>query len=122
MAKKHTPDEEEPKLHDHDHDHDDEDDEDGDDDDDLVVLADEDGVEATYRFLGVVEVDGEQFALLSGEEEPEDEEEPMEVFILRYAQDEDGGETFSPLDDEALFQRVQAEAERLFNQAPEAEA
>lgn len=119
MANKH--DDDEPKAAEHDHDHDHDDDEEG-EEDDLVVLADEDGVEATYRFLGLVDLDGAQYALLTTLEEPDDEEEPMEVFILKYEQDEDGGEVYTPLEDESLFQRVQAEAERLFNESPEDDA
>ncbi len=118
MAKKH---EDEPEAAEHNHEHDHDDEEEDEEGDDIVVLADEDGTEASYRFLGIVELDDQQFALLTTLEESEDEEEPMEVFILRYSQDEDGGETYSPLDDDALFARVQAEAERLFNEAPELE-
>ena len=66
-----------------------------------------------YVFLTLVEVDGAQFALLTPADEPEDEESATEVYIFRYEQDEEGGEMFSEVEDEALFQRVQAEAEKI---------
>lgn len=87
-----------------------------DEDDDIVILQDAEGNEREFRFLTVVELEDEgAFALLTPNEEPADEEAPTEVFIFRYEQDEDGGEIFSDLDDEDLFQRVQKAAEALLS-------
>jgi uncharacterized protein YrzB (UPF0473 family) len=117
------------KEHDHDHDHDHDEDEsefdeleEYDEDDDIVILQDADGNEKEFRFLTVVELEGEgAFALLTPNEEPLDEDAPTEVFIFRYEQDEEGGEIFSDLDDEDLFQRVQKAAEALLNAEAEEE-
>lgn len=81
--------------------------------DDIVVLADVDGNEKEFSFLAVVQVDGQDFALLTPAEEPADPEADTEIFIFRYEQDEDGGEIFSEVEDEELFAKVQAEAERV---------
>jgi len=106
--------EEENHVHDHDHDHEEgEEWEEGDEDDDIVILSGPDGEAKEYVFLTLVEVDGAQFALLTPADEPEDEEAATEVYIFRYEQDEEGGEMFSEVEDEALFQRVQAEAEKI---------
>ena len=91
--------------------------------DDIVVLADVDGNEKEFAFLAVVQVDNQDFALLTPAAEPEDPEADTEIFIFRYEQDEDGGEIFSEVEDEELFAKVQAEAERvLMGESGEAEA
>jgi len=99
-----------PEEHDHDH-------EQGElAEEDLVVLVDVDGNETTYLFIGTVEVDGESFALLVDAEE-EGDEENTSVFVFHYAQDEDGGEEFEPVDDDDLLAKVQAAAEKMFDEA-----
>lgn len=112
--------------HDHDHAHDDElegdleegfDDE---EDDGIVVLVDGDGNEVEYLFLDVVDLDGDQFALLTPAEEDE-EAESTEIFIFRYEVDEEGGESFSDVEDEAIFQKVQEIAEKRFAEWNEGE-
>jgi uncharacterized protein YrzB (UPF0473 family) len=104
--------------HDHEHDHDEEleDGEFDDDDDGIVVLTDAEGDEREFQFLDVVEVDDMQFALLAPvmDEENDDEDEPAEIFIFRYEVNEDGVETFSDVEDEALFAKVRDAAEALF--------
>lgn len=100
--------------HDHDHDHDDMDEEDGEEGDDVVVLEDAEGNAREYVFLAVVEVDEEAYALLTPAEEDENEENPTEVFLFQYEVDDDGNESFSDIEDEELFKRVQAAAEQLF--------
>jgi len=82
-------------------------------DDDIVVLSDSEGNEREFRFLSILEVDDQQFALLSNVDEPEDPEAATEVFIFHYEADEDGGETFRDIEDETLFEKVQAAAEAL---------
>ena len=81
------------------------------DGEDIVVLADAEGNEREFQFLMVIEVDGDDFALLTPVVDDGDDDAPTEVFLFRYEQDEDGGEIFSDIDDEALFARVQAAAE-----------
>lgn len=104
------------------HDHSDDDDEmDDEEEDDIVVLSDAEGNETEFQFLAIVEVEGGQYALLTPNV-GEDEDESTEIFIFKYEQDEDGGETFSDVDDEATFAKVRAEAENLFSSLDDEEA
>ncbi len=82
-------------------------------DDDIVILADAEGNETEFHFLDVVEVDGEQYALLTPVDEDE-ESEATEIFIFHYEQDEDGAASFSDVEDEAIFAKVREAAESLF--------
>jgi uncharacterized protein YrzB (UPF0473 family) len=111
------------ETHDHEHDHEvaeEEELEEGegefddlDDEDDIVTLVDAEGKEVDYHMMGLVEVDEETFALLTPVEE-DDESESMEVVLMGYEEDEDGGLIFSDIEDEALFAKVQAAAETFF--------
>ena len=95
------------------------DDEDGEDGEDTVVLVDADGNEREFVFLAVVEMDEEgSFAALTPVEE-DDAADNTEVFLFHYEEDEDGGESFSPIEDEDLFARVQIAAEKMFSEMDE---
>ncbi len=83
-------------------------------DSDIVTLLDAAGHEQNFLFLAVIDVEGEgQFAALTPADEDE-EAENTEVFLFHYEADEDGGETFTPIDDEELFAKVRAAAEAYF--------
>ena len=101
----------------HEHDHDEFEEE-----DDVVEFEDPDGNVVSYTFLAVIEVDGEQFALLTPVEPEETEEDMTAIYVFFYEQDEDGGETFAPVEDEEMLKKVQAEAEKMFAEADEDEA
>ncbi len=91
------------------------------DDDNIVTLQDADGNEQDFVFLTVVDLEGEgQFAALTPADE-DDAAENTEIFLFRYEADEDGGESFTPINDENLYARVQAAAELHFAQAEEEE-
>ncbi len=105
--------------HDHEHDHAEE----GGEEDDIVVFTDAEGNEMEFVWLGLVELDGESFALLTPAEEDEDDDsDQTEVYVFHYEQDEDGGETYSDVEDEALLARVQAAAEKMFEENDASEA
>lgn len=88
-------------------------DEDG---DDTVILVDAEGTEREFVFLAVVDMEEEgQFAALTPAEE-DDANENTEVFLFHYEEDEDGAESFTPIEDEELFARVQLAAEEMFKQ------
>lgn len=112
--------------HDHEHEHDEsleegvEDEELFDDEDDVVVLVDAEGNELEYHLLGVIEVEEEEFALLTPADDDE-ESESMEVVLMRYDEDEDGGMIFQDIEDEALFAKVQAAAEVYFAESMDEE-
>jgi len=67
-----------------------------------------------------VEVDGEEYALLTPADAPDDAEQ-TEIYIFAYGHDEDGGETFSEVDDDETLAKVQAEAEKLFEEGEDDE-
>ena len=93
----------------------------GEEGDDTVVLVDADGNEREFVFLAVVEMDDEgSFAALTPVEE-DDAADNTEVFLFHYEEDEDGGESFSPIEDEDLFARVQIAAEKMFSEMDEEE-
>lgn len=108
----------------HDHDHEEWEEEGEEEDDEFVILSDAEGNEKEFRFLTLLEVDGKQFALLTSaeEEESDDPEAATEVFLFHYEVDEDGGEMFADIEDEALFNKVQAAAEALLAGGEEDEA
>jgi uncharacterized protein YrzB (UPF0473 family) len=81
-------------------------------DDEVVVLTTEDGEELAFEVLGVLEVDGKEYALLTPSDEAEDPE-GIDVHIFSYDQKDDGTEVFSDIDD-AVFEKVRAAAERMF--------
>ncbi|MSQ01628.1 MAG: DUF1292 domain-containing protein [Myxococcales bacterium] len=102
---------------DHQHEHDEScDHEDG---NDIVTLVDADGNEVDNYWLGLVELDDEQFALLCPVEEMDEEAEATTVYIYHYSEDEDGAESFEEVEDEALLARVQQAAEAMFAEGDE---
>ena len=85
-------------------------------DSDTVILVDAEGVEREFVFLAVVDMEDEgQFAALTPAEEDEASDN-TEVFLFHYEEDEDGAESFTPIEDEDLFARVQTAAEEMFKQ------
>ena len=92
--------------HDHDHDHD----HDEDEDDDAVLLEDADGKVTEFVFLGTVEVDAIEYALLTPMEG-----DGSEIFVFTYDADEDGGERYGEVPDDETLAKVQLEAEKMFS-------
>lgn len=65
--------------------------------DDIITIVDEDGTEHDVLVFGVLEMEGNKYAVLA----PADvEEEETEAFILRFDTDEDGNEIMVEIDDE----------------------
>ncbi|GDX82650.1 hypothetical protein LBMAG42_44610 [Deltaproteobacteria bacterium] len=105
------------EKHDHTHEHDEScahEDEEG---DDIVTLVDADGGEVDHYWLGLVELDEEQFALLCPVDEVDEDSETTNVYVYHYSEDEDGAESFEAVEDEELLARVQAAAEKMFDEA-----
>jgi len=119
-------DEEKKHAHAHDHAHEPEEDmenmdemgEDTDDEDDgIVILQTAEGEEMAFHVLEVIDVEDEQFALLTpanDDEGEENDEEAAEIYIFHYEVDEDGAESFTPVEDEETFAKVRDAAEALF--------
>lgn len=74
----------------------------------LIELEDDDGTCRVFALLAVVEIDGQNFAMLSPHASmtSEDDEEPLEIALFAYEEDAEGA-TYSDIEDEALFARVQ---------------
>lgn len=73
-----------------------------------IVLVDSQGNEVEFVLLGIVELEPEgEFALLTPADQMDGgDEDPMDVYIFHYDVDEDGAESFAPVEDETLVQRV----------------
>lgn len=76
---------------------------------DVVVLVDESGEDTAWAFLGTVEDAGTGYALLARLEEMESADDlPVEVVLRRYVVDDDGWESFLPINDDDVRERVEA--------------
>lgn len=87
--------------------------EEDDDSGEVVTLTDDDGNEVTFEMLAIVEVDGQDYALLTPVDLDDEGEEGIDIHIFRYKETEDGTEFDDDLD-EATFEKVQAAADELF--------
>lgn len=75
----------------------------------LVTFVDENGVEATFAILMVVEFEGSDYAVLAPVAELDDETiAEVELMISTYSENEDGEPEFGDIDDDALYERLQA--------------
>ncbi len=90
--------------HDHDHDHD----ECMDEEFPILVLVDDEGVEHQFELLAELEIEQDTYRVLiplNDEGEEEDEEE-VEVVILKVVYDEEGNEFLSDIEDDEEWERV----------------
>ena len=76
-------------------------------DDDVVLLVDEEGVEHSFVVLAIVEADGQSYAMLTPESQlTDDAGDQIELFLFKYATDDEGNELFSPIEDDETYERV----------------
>ena len=69
--------------------------------DNIITLHDEDGNEANFEFVDLIEYNGENYAVLLPSEEDEAEEDSGEVVILKVeATDNEDEESYVSVDDE----------------------
>lgn len=78
---------------------------------DIVTLVDEDGKSHEFQVVDILEVEGQEYALLLPATEA-DSEENDEVLVLRFLEDR-----FELIEDEAEFQRVVKALEELSEEA-----
>ena len=76
-----------------------------------IMLTDEDGKDTMFEFLDLIKYEDNEYIVLSPiyEEDEEDEEVEDEghVVILRLDEEtEDGGETYSSVDDDSIIEAV----------------
>ncbi len=82
-------------------------------DEDVIVMVDEEGTEV--RFLHIMTFDFESsFYVALTPEESVDGIENGEVLLMEIIEDEDGEETYAPIEDEAKMDKVWDEFERLY--------
>ncbi len=82
-------------------------------DEDVIVMIDEEGTEV--RFLHIMTFDFESsFYVALTPEESVDGIENGEVLLMEIIEDEDGEETYAPIEDEAKMDKVWDEFERLY--------
>jgi uncharacterized protein YrzB (UPF0473 family) len=74
---------------------------------DIIVLEDDEGNEHEFALLAIVDVQDQDYALLTTIDDLQDEEgESMELFLFKYEEEEDGAASFSEIEDEETYIRV----------------
>lgn len=73
---------------------------------DIITLVDDDGKEAEYAFLVLVELDAGQYAVLCPAEQLSDEEAELELSAFAYTESDDGEITLDAVESEELHNRV----------------
>lgn len=84
-----------------------------------VVLMDEQGEEHEFEILDVLEVDGEEYAILFPLEEEDDELD--EAIILKIGLDENGSEILYEIEDDEEWEKVADAYEGLLEEFDEDE-
>ncbi len=81
-----------------------------DEDIDRIVLEDEDGNELECVVLSVVEIDGQDYALVAPAASYDDEStDTLELLIFQYSEDEvDGAALFSEVETEEAYDKAKA--------------
>ncbi len=82
-------------------------------DEDVIVMIDEEGTEV--RFLHIMTFDFENsFYVALTPEETVDGIENGEVLLMEIVEEEDGEETYAPIEDEEKLDKIWEEFERLY--------
>ena len=84
-------------------------------DDEIVILEGENGEEIAFQVLAVVEVDGQDYALLVEIDEEGELPEEFDVHVFKYKEGADGPE-FDDDVDEATFAKVREAAAELLDE------
>jgi uncharacterized protein YrzB (UPF0473 family) len=87
------------------------------DESDLVTITDEEGKSYECAILGVLEHEDAEYALLAPVDQLSDDDgDAVEMFIFLYEVDDEGNQTFSYIEDDALYEVVKDEFALLVNQ------
>ena len=74
---------------------------------DRVTLVNEDGEELQFVLLAVIEHEGQDYAMLAPEAQLVDEAgEELEIYLFTYDIDDEGLETYGPIEDDATYEAV----------------
>jgi len=71
-----------------------------------IVLVDEDGVEHEFVLIDVLELDGNEYAILEPVETDEDSDEPAEAIILKIGKDENDEDILYDIEDDEEWEKV----------------
>jgi len=71
-----------------------------------VMLVDEDGEEHEFVLIDVLEVDGNEYAILEPSEADEESDEPAEAIILKIGKDENGEDILYDIEDDDEWEKV----------------
>lgn len=82
-------------------------------DEDVIVMVDEEGTEVRFLHIMTFDFEGSFYVALTPEETV-DGIENGEVLLMEIIEDEDGEETYAPVEDEAKLDKVWDEFERLY--------
>ena len=76
-------------------------------DDNIIILNDEEGKENRFEFLGLIELDNEEYVVLLPAD-GEESDEPGEVVILKVEEsdEESDEESYVSVDDEEILNKV----------------
>jgi len=75
--------------------------------DDTVILVDENGEEEEFEYIDSIEMDGNEYVILSPLSEIEDDDsDEEEIIILKVERNEDGEETYVTIEDESELDAV----------------
>lgn len=71
----------------------------------VITLEDESGAETDFAFLGLVGVDGQQYAILCPVEQLEVDDPDLDLYAFAYTETEDGAD-LEAVEDDALLTRI----------------
>lgn len=83
------------------------------DEEDVIVMIDEEGTEVRFLHIMTFDFEGSFYVALTPEETV-DGIENGEVLLMEIVEEEDGEETYAPIEDEAKLDKVWEEFERLY--------
>lgn len=87
----------------------------------VVVLTDEDGTEVRFYHLMTFDFEDSFYVALTPEEEMEGVENG-DVLLLEIKEDEDGNDSYVPIEDEKKLDKIWDEFERLYYEEDDEEA
>lgn len=86
-----------------------------------LLLSLEDGTEITCIVLSIYEIDGQEYIALLPENQDEENEEEMDVYIYRFAEDEEGNPLLDNIEDDAEYEKAVNAFNDLFEEEGELE-
>jgi len=76
------------------------------DNEEKIVLVDEDGEEHEFALIDVIEVDGEEYAILEPLDMEEEDEDEADAIILKIGKDENGEDILYDIEDDEEWEKV----------------